>query len=104
MTQCECPDPGDAAYFNCKRHGCRKHAHWWRLCQTREEYFHAWEEGRGPGQAMPWDPSQPSRGLGDTIAKATHAVGIAPCGGCTKRQEWLNRVVPYRQEGETRTP
>lgn len=51
MTQCECPDPGDAAYFDCKQHGCRKHARWWTLCQTREEYFRAWEEGRGPGQA-----------------------------------------------------
>jgi hypothetical protein len=50
-----------------------------------------------------------SRGLGDTIAKFTHATGITqaveavsnvtgvPC-GCKERQEWLNRVVPYRQE------
>jgi hypothetical protein len=50
-----------------------------------------------------------SRGLGDTIAKITHATGIAqvveavsqiagvPC-GCAERQQWLNKVVPYRQE------
>ena len=49
------------------------------------------------------------RGLGDTIAKLTHATGIAqavevishvvsvPC-GCKERQQWLNKVVPYRQE------
>ena len=37
-----------------------------------------------------------SRGLGDTIAKATKAVGIKPCGGCKKRQEWLNKKVPYK--------
>jgi hypothetical protein len=37
-----------------------------------------------------------SRGLGDTIAKATRAIGIKPCGGCKKRQEWLNKKVPYK--------
>lgn len=36
-----------------------------------------------------------SRGLGDTIAKATKAVGIKPCGGCKKRQDWLNEKFPY---------
>jgi len=39
-----------------------------------------------------------SRGLGDTIAKATKAVGIKPCGGCKKRQEWLNKKVPYKNK------
>lgn len=37
----------------------------------------------------------PSRGLGDTIAKITSAIGIKPCGGCKKRQESLNRLAPY---------
>jgi hypothetical protein len=48
----------------------------------------------------------PSRGLGDTIAKFTHAIGIdqlartyeqstgRPC-GCKDRQEKLNRLLPY---------
>lgn len=38
-----------------------------------------------------------SRGLGDTIAKATKAVGIKPCGGCKKRQAKLNKLVPYKK-------
>jgi hypothetical protein len=42
-------------------------------------------------------PKVPSRGLGDTIAKITTAVGIKPCGGCNRRKEWLNRVFPYEQ-------
>lgn len=55
-------------------------------------------------KSRPWKPKQKlpvatkpkgSRGLGDTIAKATKAVGIKPCGGCKKRQEWLNKIVPY---------
>ena len=37
----------------------------------------------------------PSRGLGDTIAKITTAVGIKPCGGCKKRQAEWNEKVPY---------
>ena len=40
--------------------------------------------------------SAKSRGLGDTIAKITKAVGIKPCNGCRKRQEALNKAVPYR--------
>lgn len=37
----------------------------------------------------------PSRGLGDTIARITKAVGIKPCGGCQKRRAMLNALVPY---------
>jgi hypothetical protein len=43
----------------------------------------------------PEKPPKKSRGLGDTIEKITSAVGIKPCGGCKKRQEALNRLVPY---------
>ena len=32
------------------------------------------------------------RGLGDTIKRATSAVGIKPCGKCQKRREKLNRM------------
>lgn len=54
-----------------------------------------------------FDPKAPSRGLGDTIAKFTHATGIAKvvkvvtealgiedC-GCGRRQKWANDLVPY---------
>jgi len=37
-----------------------------------------------------------SAGLGDTIAKMTSAIGIKPCAGCKKRQQWLNEKIPYR--------
>ena len=44
-----------------------------------------------------------SKGLGDTIAKITNATGIAkivkviiPNCGCDKRQEWLNKKIPYK--------
>ena len=41
---------------------------------------------------------EPSTGLGDTIAKATKAIGIKPCGGCKKRQAKLNKLVPYKKD------
>lgn len=44
-TDCECTEPGW-----CPRHGCRKSAHWQRLCRTQADYFRLWEQGRGPGQ------------------------------------------------------
>ena len=46
------------------------------------------------------DPALPvkSRGVGDTIAKVTKAVGIRPCGGCKKRQQWLNEALPYSED------
>lgn len=35
------------------------------------------------------------RGLGDAVARVTSAVGVKPCGGCKKRQEALNKMVPF---------
>lgn len=34
------------------------------------------------------------RGLGDVVERVTRAVGIKQCGGCKKRQAWLNDKVP----------
>ena len=47
---------------------------------------------------LPHEPTTTiqSRGLGDTVARVTQAVGIKPCGGCQKRQELLNKMVPYK--------
>ena len=36
------------------------------------------------------------RGLGDTVATITKAVGIKPCAGCEERRERWNRAVPYK--------
>ena len=42
----------------------------------------------------PWK----SRGLGDTIAKVTDALHIPKCGGCKKRQDKLNKLIPYGEK------
>lgn len=33
-----------------------------------------------------------AKGLGDVIADTLKKVGVQPCGGCQKRQEWLNKI------------
>jgi hypothetical protein len=35
------------------------------------------------------------QGLGDAIAKITDAMGIEKCKGCEKRQEKLNKLLPF---------
>lgn len=45
MTDCECTLAG-----HCKRHNVSKTKHLVKLCQTDHTFFHAWEDGRGPGQ------------------------------------------------------
>jgi len=37
----------------------------------------------------------PMRGLGDAVARMTSAIGVKPCGGCGKRREALNKLVPF---------
>jgi len=34
-------------------------------------------------------------GLGDAIKRATSAVGVKPCGGCTQRAATLNRWIEF---------
>lgn len=43
-----------------------------------------------------WTPDKPVRGLGDRVAKITHAVGIKGCAGCGSRQRALNRILPKK--------
>ena len=37
-----------------------------------------------------------TKGLGDSIKKITDRMGIKQCGKCKQRQEFLNRIVPYK--------
>jgi hypothetical protein len=37
-------------------------------------------------------------GLGDTVKRVTHAVGIRPCGGCERRAAALNRWLVFSRK------
>ena len=37
-----------------------------------------------------------SKGIGDSIAKLTKAVGIKPCKSCEKRKNILNKLFPFK--------
>lgn len=71
---------------------CTRHRQAVGVLLTRERGCDLW----------PWDTSQPSRGLGDTIAKLTTALGVKPCNGCKDRQQALNQLVPYTGEAGTK--
>lgn len=59
---------------------------------------YAWTAERGP--TVRKCSASTSRGLGDTFAKVTHALGIPKCGGCEDRQEWFNEFVPFRKSDQ----
>jgi hypothetical protein len=60
-----------------------------------------------------FDPKQESKGLGDTIAKFTHATGLDKVAeatakmagledcGCNKRRRTLNEIFPYTSTSKT---
>lgn len=50
-SSCTCPLAG-----YCEKHRVNKTEHWHHLCQTRQDYRQAWDDGRGPGQER--DPSK----------------------------------------------
>ena len=60
-------------------------------------YRRAW--GLEPLEALPNVPTiREARGLGDVVASVIKTVTfgyVRPCGGCTDRQEYLNRMVPF---------
>ena len=88
---CEC-DIVEGGF--CRRHAITKSAHWVHLCRTRDNYWRAWEEGRGPGQ-------QRKPGLGDMVEAGLSRIGITekrvsrllgrPC-GCGRRKRKLNEL------------
>ena len=59
MTDCQCEGPG-----YCERHDVKKSPHWFHLCRTRDDYFQAWEQGRGPGQKQTKKPRKPRKPAG----------------------------------------
>ena len=44
---------------------------------------------------LPGFVTQEAIGLGDVVASAGYALGIAPCGGCRERRERLNRRIVF---------
>jgi hypothetical protein len=44
---------------------------------------------------LPGFISEKDIGLGDVVKRATYAVGIKPCSGCTRRAEVLNRWMTF---------
>tara|TARA_A100001515_G_scaffold129321_1_gene115949 strand:+ start:105 stop:557 length:453 start_codon:yes stop_codon:yes gene_type:complete len=75
--------------------GCSKYRPKFQILRYGKPVGDAPEEA-GTNENKEPDVPQKSRGLGDTIAKATKAFGIKPCGACKKRQEKLNKMFSYK--------
>jgi hypothetical protein len=102
MTECECAEPGW-----CERHKMMKPAHWHHLCQTRENYRLAWDEGRGPGQLKSTGEAlqqDASHGPGRMLAKMlgcnsgfnhAHTMDVW---GCEKCLAEINTIVGWITE------
>lgn len=69
---------------------------------TKDGEFMVEASADGTVKVLSFTPSTnraaPMRGLGDAVARVTSAVGVKPCGGCKKRQEALNRLVPFGEQ------
>lgn len=104
----DCPIIGGGL---CPRHQMVKPAHWVRLCVAKDNYFEAWEVGKGPGQRNGATQTKKRSGLGDWLHDwlAGHGIteeryvevkqlfGLPPTCGCRARQEWLNKVGRWLQ-------
>ena len=44
------------------------------------------------------EDSSQMRGLGDVIHRVATAIGVPTCGGCEKRRQQLNKLVPFTSE------
>lgn len=100
VCQCSVPEAKDGWVW-CERHKTKKTAHWVRLCQTRLDYWQAWEEGRGPGQAHePLPKTEPPRrpvpGPGTELKRILLRFGIkARCGcDCARMARQMNNWGP----------
>ena len=98
--KCNCQQSGW-----CLTHKRNMHAAQVSECRNKPGYFAAYHKGA---------KQRSDRGLGDTIARITHATGIdrlakmlasaigKDC-GCSERQERLNQAVPYREPPDNNT-
>ena len=68
MSGCVCPLAG-----YCDRHSVKKTSNLHRLCQQGGAYWEAWEQGTGPGQALPHDDDR-ARKMKERSARVKLAV------------------------------
>ncbi len=78
----------------------------WRLGGLEQETPAGTDKRQQASPPSPHAPTPPApsrrladRGLGDTVARFLNWIGIKkrPGCGCERRQEWLNRLFPYRR-------
>lgn len=66
------------------------------LVEVREDGTHVYDQDH-PAWSAAVSRGNASRGVGDTIAMVTTALGVAPCARCNRWRAALNRIFPYRR-------
>lgn len=94
--RCEGP-PASAGKFWCPRHGVTKTRHLWLLCLRRDDYYRAWEEGRGPGQV-----SAAARPAAEGDREAAYRAAIAVQQNAVRREWWEKRLAIHWKGGRHR--
>ena len=108
MIDCVYNSGGD--HSKCADINPREFAHMWGNLQAAIKKYpdmpYAEAYTKFQTDLQEWTIQHKSRGVGDTVAKVTHATGLdklselytritgKPC-GCKDRQEALNKLIPY---------
>ena len=76
---------------------------WCRPCRAVGPAYDAWRKANAGASeikcphGLEIGKRLPMRGLGDAVERVTEAVGIKSCGGCKKRRDKLNKLVPFSE-------
>ena len=81
--KCSCTKPG-----RCPVHKCEMNAVMHEACRQSDGVWRAMQ--------LSLKRKKP-KGMGDILALGLSYIGIKKrkCGGCTKRQKWLNKKLPF---------
>jgi hypothetical protein len=85
QNKCSC-----AASGYCDRHRVFKTEHWHYLCQHREDYRHAWDEARGPGQTASDETRQRKQAEREDYIERMHALWASLHVKTNPTQAWLD--------------
>lgn len=92
---CKCTIPNGGW---CERHKVHKGPHWVMLCQTRTEYFAAWEEGKMPGQRREQSKATP-RPVKTPIGPGTELKKMLGCGCGHGSQKFVSSMNSWGPAG-----
>jgi len=74
-----------------------------RPCRSVGHAYDAWRKANAGAanfdcpHGLKMGERLPMRGLGDAVERVAESVGIKSCGGCKRRRDKLNKLVPFKE-------